>query len=131
MINIQSVLLVDDDDISNFVSKDVVVRSGLVETIDVVINGELALNHIKSMGKSSQKPLLVFLDINMPVMDGFEFLEEFDKLTEKEKEGVYIIMLTSSTDESDLVRSRFFPISGYIAKPLSPDKLSEVVDKIY
>lgn len=131
MIDIQSVLLVDDDDISNFVAKDVVVRSGLVENIEVVINGELALNHIKSISASSEKPLLVFLDINMPVMDGFEFLEEFDKLSENVKEGVYIIMLTSSTDENDLVRSRFFPIAGYIAKPLSPDKLSEVIDKIY
>jgi len=131
MIDIRSVLLVDDDDISNFVARDVVEESGLVNDIEVTINGKLALELICKPAFNDKKPLLIFLDINMPVMDGFEFLEEFEKLTEEQKEGIYIVMLTSSTDENDIVRSRFFPISGYIAKPLTVDKLEEVVQKVY
>ena len=133
MVDVNSIMLVDDDDISNFVTMDVIKESELVKDVFVAMNGKDALELVqeKCIKNSATKPVLVFLDINMPVMDGFEFLEEFEKFDEEEKEDIYIVMLTSSEDDDDVQRAKLHTISGYIPKPLTKEKLQEVMSKLF
>lgn len=136
MVDINTVMLVDDDDICNFVTKEIVDDLGFAREVCIAMNGQQALDLIdekvkKSASNGAFKPLLIFLDINMPVMDGFEFLDEFEKLDESLREQIYIVMLTSSTDDEDIKKAKLHTISGYIPKPLTEEKLKEVVDKIY
>jgi CheY-like chemotaxis protein len=136
MVDINTVMLVDDDDICNFVTKEIVDDMGIAREVCIAMNGQQALDIISERAVNSEtngffKPLLIFLDINMPVMDGFEFLEEFEQLDEALREQVYIVMLTSSTNDDDIQKAKLHTISGYIPKPLTEEKLKEVVDKIY
>ncbi len=132
MIEVKSILLVDDDDISNFVTKDAIAESGITEDIFIAMNGEEGLELLKEKGQDqSLQPILVFLDINMPVMDGFEFLESYSGLPEEIQDSSYIVMLTSSTDDEDVRRAKLHTISGYIPKPLTKEKLEEVISKLY
>lgn len=119
------VLLVDDDPISNFINRLVVEE---VTSCEVVIaeNGQEAIDIIQNCSSKEDYPELILLDLNMPVMDGHEFLNEFEKVSEKPK--VKIIVLTSSNAKSDVDKAQKKKIQGYVIKPLTSDKLQEVLD---
>jgi len=80
--------------------------------------------------KQINKPNIIFLDINMPVMDGFQFLEEFYKLGFAGMEEVKIVILTSSNSPKDVAFADKYNISGYLNKPLSKEKLEDVLARI-
>lgn len=119
------VLLVDDDPISNFINRLVVEE---VTSCEVVIaeNGQEAIDIIQNCSTQEDYPELILLDLNMPVMDGHEFLNEFEKVSEKPK--VKIIVLTSSNAKTDVDKAQKKKIQGYVIKPLTSDKLQEVLD---
>ncbi len=136
MVNINSIMLVDDDDISNYVTKDIVDAAQIVEDVFIAMNGQEALDIIKEKKEDGSlnhlSPMLVFLDINMPVMDGFEFLEAYEvEIDEDTRDDIHVVMLTSSTDDQDVRRAKLHTISGYIPKPLTKEKLTEVLSKLY
>ncbi len=136
MVDINTVMLVDDDDICNFVTKEIVDDLGIAREVCVAMNGQQALDIINERALNASengffKPLLIFLDINMPVMDGFEFLDEFETLDETLRESIYIVMLTSSTDDDDIKKAKLHTISGYIPKPLTEEKQRDVIIKNY
>lgn len=136
MVKINSIMLVDDDDISNYVTKDIVDEAAIVNHVFIAMNGKEALAAIQEKIASNEletlSPMLVFLDINMPVMDGFEFLDAYEKEVDEDiRDNIHVVMLTSSTDDQDVRRARLHTISGYIPKPLTQDKLSEVLSKLY
>src|SRR4051794_24668996 len=97
---LHKILLVDDDDISNALSKRVISRTGLAENISVATNGQDALDYILSPHKSF--PELIFLDISMPVMDGFQFLKKFSKSKTEAKEITRIIILSSLFNRDEI-----------------------------
>jgi len=95
------ILLVDDDDSNNFLHKIIVKQSGINVTTKVAYNGLEALDFLNSTGKFSMeekpnKPGIIFLDINMPRMNGWEFLEAFKKLPENQKSNIVMMLLTTS-----------------------------------
>ncbi len=118
-----TVLLVDDDDITNFISSKILKENG-INSIDIVGNGELACTYL-----TKKLPDLIFLDISMPVMDGFQFLEksQYHHLCP----DTYIIMLTSSSRETERQTAlKFHNVIDYIEKPLNHSKLEKVLAKI-
>ncbi|GAL86569.1 response regulator rcp1 [Sporocytophaga myxococcoides] len=117
------VLLVDDDKINNYINLRLIRRIGLSEEIIVTNNGQEAITYLKKCDKN-ELPTLILLDINMPVMDGFEFLEEYEKLKVNTVERPMIVVLTTSTNTNDIKKVESSPIAaGYINKPLTEENL--------
>lgn len=112
--------LIDDEPIFNLISSKVISRSGWNGEVRVFISAKSAFEEItKLIIGGVDLPDLIFLDIRMPDMDGFAFLEELKTLPEEPVNKIAIYMLTSSLDQRDIVRSRFFPnVKGFLSKPL-------------
>ncbi|WP_010178203.1 response regulator [Aquimarina agarilytica] len=128
---INCVLLVDDNPSTNFLNKKTITATGLVKTINVATNGVEALDYIHKRGKFKDKNCpksnIIFLDINMPKMGGFEFLEHYEKLDEELKADIVIVFLTTSNWEKDKLKAygNGF-INDYIEKPLLEEKFIEI-----
>lgn len=117
-------LLIDDDSVCNFLNKKTLERTGFVKDIQTVLNGKEAIDLFKSYYQESrQLPDLVLLDLNMPIMDGFGFLEAFKALPSPDKENVKIIVVTSSQDPKDISRAKELGIKQYLTKPLMEETL--------
>jgi CheY-like chemotaxis protein len=121
----RSVLLVDDDDICNFI----MFRTLKIIVSDVEIltamNGKEAINLLKNLFTANLRtPSIIFLDINMPVMDGFGFLEAFKNM-EGPKDDIKIVIVTSSNNSSDIIRAQAGGASDFIIKPVDEKMLSK------
>jgi len=125
------VLLVDDDSVSNFLHREVLERMHIANHTHESKNGHEALSFVKehcAPVEESECPDLILLDIKMPVMNGFEFLEELKEFKKNLNRNLKVIIVSSSTNPKDREQSQKFPIDGYIDKPLSASKLEAVVD---
>ena len=125
------VLLIDDDKATNFFNKMVVKRHGGFNEVKSVESGIDALIYLKSIKEDlNLKPDLIFLDINMPGMNGWEFLGEFVKLDQSITSDIKVILLSTSSDPADVERAiKKHPVTDYINKPLSFPLLNEVLSK--
>jgi CheY-like chemotaxis protein len=123
------VLLIDDDEPTNFLNQLVVESSGYTEQIKTAQSGEEALNYLVNSGENDNpSPDLIFLDINMPAMNGWEFLDKYRNLDDAKKSKVVIVMLTTSLFPEDKARAYEIPeISGFENKPLTKEKLDKIV----
>ena len=123
------VMLVDDDNVDNFINKKVILNSKFTDNVFVHTNANSALEFLKNIEALkndviSLLPSHVFLDINMPVSDGFYFLEEFNKLPAEITAEVKIVMLTSSLNPNDEVKSGSYKnVTSFLSKPLTVDDL--------
>src|SRR6478735_15773 len=96
MKKIDKILLVDNDSVNNYLNTRLLKKLEIANEINVALNGKEAINHIN---KSNSCPELILLDINMPVMDGFEFLNSYKTHTSSEP---VIVVLTTSSNEKDI-----------------------------
>ena len=118
MPHLQKVLLVDDNPIDNFVSRKMVEKSGIANEIFTLTSAMEALDYLRAH-QPHQLPDVIFLDINMPIMSGFDFLEEFIKLDPAIQAHCRIFVLSSSTDSLDRERANQNPfVQKMITKPL-------------
>ena len=122
------IMLVDEDEIDNIINQKIIEANNFAEGIIVYQAGQEALDYLKeNYTKAEALPDLIFLDINMPVMDGFQFLEEFEKLPGPVHEKIKIIMLSSSISPRDIDRAasnRF--VIKYLNKPLNSRYLQAI-----
>src|ERR1700744_3462610 len=117
-------LLIDDNYIDNFVTRRILESSNFAES---VIVSQSATDAIDSLRSGKVKPDVIFLDIRMPVMGGFEFLQEYDKLEIDGKKAIKIFMLSSSLDPTDLKKSGNNKyITQFVHKPLTQKTLDEI-----
>lgn len=138
MKKLNSVLLIDDDMATNFISKMLIKKAGITDHIETVLNGQQALDYLKNSGKYENpktifpQPMLILLDINMPVMDGWEFAEAYDKLEAHQKGQTIIVMLTSSLNPDDKERaSSLRAISGFQNKILTMEALNSIMNHYF
>ncbi len=132
MNQISCTLLVDDDSINNFINQQLIEDLAVTQSLCLASNGLEALEYLKKNCEQDKAcPDLILLDINMPVMDGFEFLEEFSTLQLPNKEKIKVVMLTTSTSHKDAQRLKEFKIDGFINKPLTEAKILELVKNIF
>lgn len=126
-MEINSILLVEDDDVTNFINTRLINGLNITEEIKIVSNGKEAISYLLNCIKNSiSYPELILLDLNMPVMDGFEFLRVY-KDSELDKYDIKIAVLTSSTNKGDMDRLEEIGKVDIIIKPLTADKLKSLL----
>ena len=126
---LKRILLVDDSEATNAMNVYLFNRLNAAEQIDVALNGVEAIDYLTTEDANGEypRPELIVLDLNMPVMNGLEFLEAYQDLSEDIKGGVIIVMLTTSMLESDQMSARGFEsVVGYQNKPLTLEKAEEI-----
>ena len=127
MKEINLVCLIEDDPIHVFLSKKYIEMTGVIKNVLIYNNGKDAFDNLKAMFTSGQElPELILLDLNMPIWDGWQFLEEFTKIPIDKVITIYI--LTSSLIKEDLENAEKYGLKGnYIVKPISLAKLKKVL----
>ena len=120
------VLLIDDDRTTNFLNERVIKQVDCVDRIEVEQTGMKALKFLNA--KESAQPDLILLDINMPGMNGWEFLDEFREPQKEKQKNIVIIMITTSQNPEDAERTKTVSkISGFKKKPLTSEMLNEIL----
>ncbi|WP_179336905.1 response regulator [Winogradskyella ludwigii] len=129
MSKIDVACIIDDDPIFIFGAKRMMELSNFCKSFMVFKNGQEAINQLKPiMLNGKDIPDIILLDINMPIMDGWEFLDEFIKIEAHKSITIYIV--SSSIDPVDLNRAkRYKNISNYIIKPISIETLKGILEE--
>jgi CheY-like chemotaxis protein len=127
---IHCILLIDDDPDDNFLHQMVIEDSGLCDHVRVVENGVEALRYLNDTGHPNYiRPDLILTDVNLPGMNGFEFLEQYHHLDDTLKSRLAVLVLTTSLALRDTKRAATLPnVNGYYTKPLTAQMLQSIVD---
>jgi CheY-like chemotaxis protein len=133
MKRLNGILLIDDNETSNFLNERLLKRMDLTDHIQVVSNGKQALDYLEGLSRQAGKkvalgvkPELILLDINMPVLDGFEFLELYQHLDARFREGICIAMLSTSNHPQDTGKAGEYN-AYYLTKPLTIEKMETLL----
>lgn len=120
------ILLIDDDKITNFLNKKIIMKTGLASSINALESGTEALEYLKQ--PAGPFPDIILLDIMMPVMDGFEVLDELAKFPEEKFKDLRVIMLSSSLDKRDRDKALNYNIvEDFLSKPLTSDNIKKAL----
>jgi CheY-like chemotaxis protein len=131
------ILLIDDDDTTNFLNKRLLEEMGVAKEIMVSNNGKDAIDYlteacVDNPDTDKKCPDLIFLDIKMPVMDGFSFLDEYQRRNLDTRNHVIIMMLTSSASFYDLERLKNYSrVKKHYSKTLTKHDVQEVLDQFF
>jgi CheY-like chemotaxis protein len=131
------ILFIDDDEPTNFLNKLLIEEMGCAHHVQLVSSGEEALEYLTgsgafSNGQNHPRPDLIFLDINMPGMDGWEFLQHYQKLPPTQKANIVMVMLTTSLNPDDEKSAQQnIEISGFENKPLQPEVMKKILTRFF
>jgi len=123
------VLLVDDDEATNYIHSIIINQAECSKEVDTVMNGFEALDYLGTKKNGEYpRPEFIFLDINMPGMDGWQFLEEYGKLPEEQRGDNVIVLLTTSLNPEEHEKAKKIEIiEGFQDKPLSVEKVHQLM----
>lgn len=130
MQKLSCVLLVDDDQTTNYLNRLLLNRFQITENVLVAPNGREALDLLAEHCQADESPncpVLILLDVNMPVMNGFEFLDAYAQLPEQQRQAMVIVMLTTSLHPQDVERAKHLHVAGFLSKPLTNKQLADVL----
>lgn len=131
---LDTILCIDDDPIALMLCKMVINKSQFSKEIITAKNGEEALNYFKIFKQTSpekKQPQLIFLDLNMPIMGGWEFLDSFSTEEYSEYNSIKVIILSSTIDPEDLEKSTKYPmVLDFLPKPVSTEMLEYLKTKL-
>lgn len=138
MKKLSGILLIDDDDTTNFLNQRLLDRMQVTDNIRTFVNGKQAFDYLYNVSNNNYEhtsseyfqPELIFLDINMPVMDGFEMLDLYERLNDKFRKKIVMTVLTTSTHPQDTENAKKY-VAEYITKPLTPEKVTALLEKYF
>lgn len=129
---IKNVLLIDDDSATNYLHQIYLETSNRVENIHTAKSVDQAIEYLKSTKENNSCPEIVFLDINLPAKDGWEFLKEYNAIKYDYNLSSILIMLSTSGYGADIDKAKDYPlVKEYLVKPLSVDIINHVIDKYF
>lgn len=129
-MKLNCIMLIDDNPDDNFFHERVIRKSNSAEFVVKMESGKESLEYLKSIGQ--HHPDLIFLDINMPGMNGWEFLSEYNKLDKQFQSKVIVVMLTTSDNPDDIARARDltpYALKDFRTKPLTKEMLEEIINE--
>ena len=122
-------MIIDDNDIDNFITQRVLNKANFTTQVDICTSGSEALDYIKRNANNLERiPNVIFLDLNMPVVDGFVFLFEFEDFPQEVKNKCNIVVLSSLLDKmviDKVLRNEY--VSDFIPKPLTEAALQRLI----
>ena len=131
---LEQILCVDDDPITLMLCKKVIEKASFSAEIITAQNGEEALNffnELKNNQNNVKKPQLIFLDLNMPIMGGWEFLDNFTSADYEEFNSIGIIVLSSTINPEDSAKAKKYPaVIDFLSKPISKSMLEYLKNKL-
>ena len=122
-------MLVDDDEINNFITVKLIKKAYPDAVLSAFLNGHLAIDKLKNIITNNPEniPDFILLDINMPVMNGWEFLEEYKVLNIDADKKITIYILSSSVFSNDIDKAKSYEsVANFISKPLNLESIKEV-----
>lgn len=132
MAEIKKALIIDDDEVNNFICVRQLRAASFAEEAEFLLSGQEALDKLKSDAENAPEnlPDIIFLDINMPMMSAWEFLQEYDPLSTKFVKEVKLFILSSSVYRKDQLRALDHDVVvDYLYKPLTKELLNKVKEK--
>jgi CheY-like chemotaxis protein len=135
MKKVKDLLVVDDDYAARYLAKTAIEEAAIADNIIFCQNGHQALEYIKENCLSTEDnpdkncPELILLDLNMPVMDGFEFLEELARIEDLKHNNTSVVLLSSASYLKEKSQVEKFSILGYIEKPVMAEELLKLIKK--
>lgn len=130
MQKINIACLIDDDPVHVFLSKKYLKQTGMIENLMVFQNGKSAFDSLAAIvQEGGELPKVILLDLNMPIWDGWQFLDEFIKIPIEEE--ITIFILSSSISNMDIEKAKKYnQVSNYIIKPIKVENLISLLEKI-
>ncbi len=124
-----NIFVVDDDLVYHFVIKKLFNKCNIDAEAKFFFNGLEAIDGLKNVMKTDNEPDLILLDINMPVYDGWQFLDEFRKIKDNMNKNITVYLVSSSNDSSDLNRSKEYKeeVKDYYFKPITTKEFEEML----
>ena len=128
----KNILLIDDDPIFVYLMRRIINSTSYTCEIKEYTDGELAINYLNGIrDKNELLPDLIFLDLSMPVMDGWEFLKEYSQLRPAIKKDITLFIVSSSISPKEVERAKTFrAVSDFLIKPLGKAKVIEIIDNL-
>ncbi|NLR93042.1 MULTISPECIES: response regulator [Flammeovirga] len=125
MSQLNHILLIDDSESINFYNRLIIEETGVTKKCTFFLSAEEGLEYIKEEhNENNPLPEIIFLDINMPKMNGWDFLDAYDQLDESLRKKITLFMLTTSTNEDDKAKANTYnTVKGFLSKPLTEDSL--------
>ena len=124
------VFIIDDDPIHQRIAQIMISKHNLFDEYFSYTEAQKALDFLQENKKNEETlPDVILLDLNMPVIDGWDFLETFETLVNEFNKNIRVFIVSSSVDEKDLLRSKsYVGVKGFISKPLSPDIIRSIIE---
>ena len=127
----QTVVLIDDDSISNFITEKLILRESFAQKVQCFLSADQALSYFESLIQGSGTfPDLIFLDLNMPGMDGWKFIKAYKNLPGTYTSQCRLFMLSSAVDAKDIVQAKSLEeVEAFISKPLTIEDIAVIKEK--
>lgn len=133
MSRFKSICIIDDDPICVFGIRKMIEQVNFFNDIKVYSNGLEAIQDFKKkLDENFILPSTIFLDLNMPIMDGWDFLEDFKKIPLEDRKNVRIHIVSSSVDSRDFTRANGYKeVNNFFTKPITKENIDRVVEEIH
>lgn len=130
MVKYKNALIVDDDPVSNFICNLLLSKHQVAEQIKVTQDVDSGIQELEKIDQQGECRNLIFIDIKMPVKDGFKFMEEFNRRFNGLKERTDICVLTNSSSEDDFKRMQELGAKYWLNKPLKKENLNVIQELV-